>query len=300
MTKKWINHETWMALDPLSRGIFTQLWLWMQTNNKKVTGTVLDVLPMLLQVDLISEQQIKQIAEQQNISLENVGKEKIQRWFWKNFWWLKFKEMLVEINDEQGCVEWDTQWKIREGYFTEDKIVFTEEKSPKINPLKQLKPKKTRTHNLTPLTHDRERAAATETHQARTSSVLLNNKEHLSNNPCEEWQTTLSYDGKIWVNKEEILSRWRMPLNNKQEKFFLWEEGPKMLTDLPQKQAVGFLSKMIKQYGEVVVAKSLTVLALKNPKPLSPASFLRGIIKNEINGFDDEKIARENKGGLVL
>lgn len=295
--REWITNETWMTLDPFSRGVFVQLWLWMVSNKKNISENILGSLPVLLQIDSIPEEQIIFLINQHEVNYEKKQGEKIQRWFWKNFWWPKFKEMLILTTDEHEKSEWKAQWyEVQQ--IEEKNISFLEPEN--INNFnKKNKTRKIKSDKKNKIIEDRKKIIS-KNQQILISSALPKNEQHNNGEPWGEGQSLLSYNEKTWLNKEEIYSRWMMPLNNKQEKFFLWEEGPKMLTDLPQKQAISFLSKMIKQYGEINVAKSLTVLALKNPKPLSPTSFLRGVITNEVNGFDDEKLERENKGGLVL
>lgn len=106
------------------------------------------------------------------------------------------------------------------------------------------------------------------------------------------------------MDSKEVLSRW-FPEAEEASRKSMWEIGVDCLAGAnaspnEKQKARGLLGKHIKQYGEGPVAKAVATLAMRSMAPVDAASFLAGILRNEVEGSSAERAAREKRATVCL
>lgn len=119
----------------------------------------------------------------------------------------------------------------------------------------------------------------------------------------------IGYDGILWLNNDntslsdfsKVIKAWRTPLSSDKRKN-IWDIGVSCLEDSPSNypKARRFLGKMIKDFSEEKVARTVAEMARSPTMALQPYAIFRTIINGYDKGTIGEQKARASRVTVAL
>jgi hypothetical protein len=122
--------------------------------------------------------------------------------------------------------------------------------------------------------------------------------------PDDTEMAWMGQDVNRWHNPDDVLGRWRMPLDEDTKKS-LWDVGVGALagtgaSPTDRARAKALLGKLIKSHGEERVAEAVANLSTRPIQPADPGAFLAGLLRNKEEGTPAEQKARNGRARVAL
>lgn len=304
MIPLWLSDPAWMAMDPASRGLHTQLML--VAARRRPLGTLPDddlKLRKWLGIPVNPTPKTRKPKPSTDGELGSIlhgllesggGPEKetdpaaLTIWLWENLWkpsilssWQKVDTSLVE--------QYPHTAKELGGWFHPIAYAMADGASAPMAPSVEVATKKIKKTNKKP---------------AKSTPIIWGEQLDLTGHAANQGLEVGEFGLENLMDTKKVLARWRPEMADESRKS-MWEVGVDCLVGTAasyneKAKARSILGKHIKQYGEEAVAKAVGVMAMRSVPPADSISFLQGLLKQETEGSTAERSAREKRASLCL